>query len=431
MRSIFLYEWNHLKHSSFKWISIILFLFAALYGLHNGKNLYEEQSAEIERIEAKNQQERVDNLASFSKDSDGGRLSQPYLAIWFSHIYHYKKPSPALVYSIGQAEQFGYYKRVNIRASPYDEDMTNEIANPERLQVGMLDFTFVVLFLLPIVLLILVYDIKSIEVERGYLPLIRIQVGSLFSWILGRTLFYYVLLILLIIALLIYGAVLTDVLISDSMAFWNMLFYSFLYLSFWTLLYLVILYFGKSVMGNTLSMISIWIVFVFIIPAAVHQYIGIRKPVNLMTGMIDVRDMKNDLYELEDSILRKQLFVLFPELKSSVTAKTDDQSFISKNLDYYAISNELMKNSLAPIKAESNEKNEMISSTYWFNPLTYFSNKLNRISETHYQDYEIYRNEIQLLVDKHIKRTILDTWNKVKVDQHQYEKYTIELSKIK
>ena len=35
-------------------------------------------------------------------------------------IFHFKKPSPGIVYSVGQAEQYGYYKMLNYMSSPYD-----------------------------------------------------------------------------------------------------------------------------------------------------------------------------------------------------------------------------------------------------------------------------------------------------------------------
>ena len=60
-----------------------------------------------------------------------------------------------MVYSLGQAEQYGYYKRVTLFSSPYDADLSEELANPERLQTGTLDFAFVLLFLSPLLLLAL------------------------------------------------------------------------------------------------------------------------------------------------------------------------------------------------------------------------------------------------------------------------------------
>ncbi|NJK82998.1 MAG: hypothetical protein HC912_03440 [Saprospiraceae bacterium] len=41
----------------------------------------------------------------------------------------------------------------------------------------------------------------------------------------------------------------------------------------------------------------------------------------------------------------------------------------------------------------------------------FFQNKLNHITQTHYQDYENYRTDIQNLVDKRISVMVSDIWN--------------------
>ena len=68
--------------------------------------------------------------------------------------------------------------------------MSEEIANPERLQIGTFDFSFALLFLLPLVLMILAFNIKSNEIEQGFMSLIEVQVLSKNSWIVARVGFY-------------------------------------------------------------------------------------------------------------------------------------------------------------------------------------------------------------------------------------------------
>ena len=76
-------------------------------------------------------------------------------------------------------------------SSPYDSDMTKEIANLERLQIGTLDFAFSLIFLLPLLLIILLHNLRSMEAEQGFLNLIEIQVSSNNTWICQRCFFMY------------------------------------------------------------------------------------------------------------------------------------------------------------------------------------------------------------------------------------------------
>jgi hypothetical protein len=164
-------------------------------------------------------------------------MGHPYWAIWYTPTYHLKMPSPAMVYSIGQAEQYVFYKHITFWASPYDPDMAEEIANPERLQTGTLDFSFVLLFLSPLLLLILLYNLKSAETEQGFMPLIEVQTTSKNKWLLARIAFYYMLVGVVIIGLLVYGAFLTNVFETRGSAFGEILAYTFLYLTFWSIIY--------------------------------------------------------------------------------------------------------------------------------------------------------------------------------------------------
>lgn len=433
--AIFLYEWKHFIRSPFKIIAVLLFVFAGMYGLHNGASLYEKQKAEVEKIEQRVKDERQKIITAYQEgkivpeDRPWVDMSTPFWSIWFSWVYHFKSPSPAMVYSIGQSEQYGFYKRITFWASPYDADLAEEIANPERLQTGTLDFTFALLFLSPLLLLVLLYNLQSAETEQGFMPLIEVQSTSKNSWLLSRMMFYILLLLLTNLLLILYGAVLTNVLAEASAAFGQMLLYSLVYLVFWFVLYFLILQRGKSIMGNTLKMIGIYLVFAFIIPATVYQYLSITKPANLMTDLIDTdRDKTQELYDQPKHIFQAKLNDLFPEIVNSSVAKDSTKRDLARNQSASALVNELKKESVKRIEQENQAKNAFIKNTFWFNPLSFFQNRFNAVAQTHFDDYQAYRDDIQALVDKQIRVMVLDIWQGIKIDEKQYEEYCKKLS---
>lgn len=428
--NIFLLEWKHFVRSPFKIIALVLFVIASVYGLHKGAKLQQEQSAEIEKIEKKvqeNRQELIDNYYSKGNFKNENRpwidYSEPFWAIWNSNTYHFKNPSPAMVYSIGQSEQYGFYKRVTFWASPYDADLAEEISNPERLQTGTLDFSFALLFLLPLVLLVLLYNLKSKETEEGFMPLIQVQIPKKNTWLLLRASFYILLFFVIIIVLLIYGASLTNVFAQAKGVFGQMLLYTALYLVFWSVIYYFILLKGKSILGNTLKMSAVYLLFAFIVPAVVHQTLSIMHPANLMTDFIDVRDQEDDLRSLPDSVYIGKLVKLFPEVKQSPVYQDSTKIKSAKGDSASALANLLKKESIKSVEKENQLKNNFIESTFWFNPVSFFQNRLNSISKTHFNDYQNYRNDIQELIDKQIRVMVLDTWNEKKVDKKTYENY--------
>ena len=146
-----------------------------------------------------------------------------------------------------------------------------------------------------------------------------------------------------------------------------------------------------------------------------------------MTEFIEVRDKQQVLYA-NDSLFQQKLIDLFPGIVKSPVYMDSTKINLARNESASALVNELKKESIAPIEKENQEKNSMIQATYWFNPLTFFQNKLNQISETHYEDYQQYRNEIQALIDKRTAILVKEIWNDTKVDKKKYLEYREILS---
>ena len=171
-------------------------------------------------------------------------------------------------------------------------------------------------------------------------------------------------------------------------------------------------------------MVGFWLIFAFIIPATVHQWVSIEKPANLMTDFIDVtRDGQEKLFSQPDSVQLKQLIALFPEIRKSPFIKDSIKTKEALSFSASGLASTMMKVATAPIKEQSEAKNTLIQQTYWFNPITFFQNQLNALAQTQYNDYENYRTDIQTLIDKCIKIMVLDIWNDVKVDKQKYLEY--------
>lgn len=428
--AIFLFERTHFFRNPFKLSALLLYVLAGGYGLHNGAALYEKQVAAITEVEEKAAEDRQSTLAYYQAGEAGPKdrpwvdLREPFWAMWSTNRYHTKAPSPAMVYSIGQAEQYGFYKRVTFRSSPYDADMAEEISNPERLQTGTLDFTFVVLVFLPLLLLIFLHDLKGAEQDRGFWPLIEVQTASETGWLVSRVLFYVLLLLIINVLLLAYGASLTGLWSAPDGGIGGWIAYVTAYLAFWSVLFFLLLRAGKSVLGNTLGMVGLWLLFAFVIPAAVQQWVSLQKPANLMVDYLDAtREDQDKIYNQPDSVIQVQLEELFPDIANS-PAKTDSIKQVNaRSNSTYALVSALKKERIAMIEADNQERNELIRASYWINPFTFFQNQFNAMSGTHYRDYERYRSEIQQLADHQLRAMVVDTWNDRVITEEAYREY--------
>ena len=185
-------EFVHLVRSPFKIISLILFGVAVIYGCQNGYELFKTHKEQIMAIKTENERS-IDRMIIQYEEIEQGIVDKPrrdptipYWAIWNTPSYAFKYPSPMMVFSLGQSEQYGYYKRVTNWSTIFDSDFAEEIANQERIAIGTLDFNFVLLYLAPILVIILLFNIGGLEKDLRFDNLIFLNNLSKEKWLFSR-----------------------------------------------------------------------------------------------------------------------------------------------------------------------------------------------------------------------------------------------------
>ena len=423
-------ELIHLLRSPFKTTSILLFVIAIIFGSQNGYQLFKTHNKQISSISSKNTNSIEDMLLTY-QGIENGTLEKPrrdptipYWAIWNVPSHAFKHPSPMMTFSLGQAEQYGYYKRVTNWSTTYDSDLAEEIANPERLAIGTLDFNFVFTYLSPILLIILLFNIGGLEKDLKFDNLIYSSKISKKGWILARFSFYYLLIIALIFILTIPYAILAGVFESHTVQYVNFFLLILLYLVLWFTIFYFINLSGNGSSDQALKMISIWMVLCIIIPGTVHQITSLKYPTNYMTDHLDVsRELSNNIFNLPEDDLKKGLLEEYPFLQSTLYASDTSINMATINRSVSGLINSLNKNVSISIEFSSKKKNKFIKSFSKMNPVTTFQNEMNAIAETDFYAYKDYRTRIQDMIDKKIELILEDTWNDVTVDKNRYAEY--------
>ena len=427
------FESFHLINSPYKIISILLYAISILYGCQTGYDLFKKHNIEIKSIKSKNADFEKKMLVQYD-ELEQGLIEKPrrdptipYWAIWNTPSYALKSPSPMIVFSTGQAEQYGYYKKVTNWSTVFDNDLAEEIANPERLALGTLDFSFVLLFLTPILLIILLFNIGGLEKDNGFDKLIYLNDVSKKSWLITRFSYYFLVLFTLICFLLIPYAVLSGVFTNELMSFFTLMVLIFLYIFLWVSIFYFINYWGKGSVDQAIKMISIWVALSIIMPGLFHQITSIKFSTNYMVDYLDVaRDQRYEIFDMSTDTLQNELLESFPVSKSSVYAQdtTINKGIINRSIS--GLVNILNKKAAGKIEKESELKNNFVRSTLLLNPIMYFQNKINEVSEADYYAYRLYRENIQNSIDKKIELILRDTWNKEEVDKERYIEYLQE-----
>ena len=430
MRSLhlLLFESKHFVRSKSKVVSYLLFVCTCLYAIQNGLDLYHKQNETINVIQ-QDQAAEIQKVNTWFVEGKNGPeerswvdIHDPYWALRYAPTYVIKSPSSLLPLGLGQSEQFGYYKEVTFWSSTYDNDMVEEIANPERLGNGTLDFAFLILYLLPLLLIVLTYDIGGLEKDEQFEKLVKIQYGTWNRWIVIRMIFY-VGLLLMTVLLLMSGVVFLNVNGSLSNEFIGLVRLMSGYVLFFAMVYFLILRLGNGSSWNAFNMIGLWITLCILIPGAVHQYISLKVPVGYMTDFLDAnRQETYAIYSLPSETLSEQLVSLYPSLESEIYSEQEKNGQYLRN-SLSALTNELNKSAVQQIEYRNARKNELLQATYWFNPVMFVQNRWNFYTSTDYDAYLVYRLKVQQMIDKKIGFLVTDTWNERKTEQEVFQQY--------
>ncbi len=430
-------EFIHLIRSPFKVVSLILFFAAVIYGCQNGYDLFKRHNSEITSIKSVND-DNVNKMILQFEELEKGTIdkprrdpSVPYWAIWSTPSYAFKYPSPMMVFSLGQSEQYGYYKRVTNWSTIFDSDLAEEIANPERIAVGTLDFNFVFLYLSPILMIILLFNIGGLEKDLKFDQLVYLNNITKQNWLLARFTFYYIIILFLLFCSMLPYGLASQVFLNDTTQFFNLFMVLSFYILLWITLFYFINFFGKGSSDQAIKMISVWLTLCIIIPGAIHQISSLKYPTNYMTDYLDVsREQENAIFKLPADSSRMKLLEEFPRLKNTLYAADTSLNKAIINRSLSGLVNILNKNVGSQIENSNEEKNKFINKFSIVNPIIFFQNKINEITRTDYYAYKSYRSDIQEMIDKKISLILDDTWNKIIVDKEKYVQYVESLKQI-
>tara|TARA_B100001540_G_scaffold59141_1_gene53162 strand:- start:1224 stop:2534 length:1311 start_codon:yes stop_codon:yes gene_type:complete len=427
--SVFLFEFKHFIRSKAKLFSYLFFMLLCVFSIYNGFEIMHKQIDSIIDIQQKQKKEVLQLVEWFDKQEKGPEdkpwvnIENPYWSIRYTPSYIIKEPSSLFPLGIGQSEQFAFYKKVTRWSSTYDTDMVEEISNYERLINGNIDFSFLIIFLLPILLIILTYNINGLEKDLKFHKLISVQNKRINRWIFNR-LSFYVFLLLVSINSLILGVGLFNSGFSNISSILRLILISNLYIISFSLIFYYLNNKGKSSSSIAFKMISVWLLFCVIIPGSVHQYVSFKYPVNYMTDFLDVnRKEKYEVFKLEDFDLYNILIDIYPNIE--YTKKSQDKQLDSPTVrrSISVIIDQMNIYAVNYIEKQNEEKNKLIRLSYFFNPISYVQNIWNSCTSTDYNAYRDFRIEIQESISERNKLLVLELWKDNKVDKEKYKMY--------
>ncbi len=326
-RTVLRNEWRLLMAD--RALRIVLGLFALLlvYASANGLVWLRFQERTVEAVESSN----IERTSAFERElaaiENGGQPSSPFadprspLVLGGPGGSHTAvlDPGPLTALSVGQSDLLPYYYDVNIYTNESSFQQNGEVENPLNLMVGRFDLAFVVVYLLPLLVLALSFNVLSEEREQGTLALTLSQPVSVRNVVTAKLAFRALVVVGMVLAVSLLGILATGGFGSPGrVVLWCAM--VVVYSLFWFVLAAWVNTLRRSSAWNATVLVGAWLVLVVVLPAAINIAAGLLHPLPSRVEMITAqREASNNAVNRRSELLARYLED-HPEMAEGVVA---------------------------------------------------------------------------------------------------------------
>ncbi len=264
------YEWINFRADKGLLILTLFTLLAGLYGIYYGTTEIDRQRRNIAALDSITEHNIEEMKAKYPGEADAGDIGYYHSTFAVNH------PDTWASLSMGQRDVNPYYiklRLLNLQSQLYD----TENINPLKVLSGNFDLAFVFVYLFPLLIIGLCFNILSVEKEQGTLPLLLSQPLGL-PLIVGAKLGFRVMIVLALALLLSiiamgWGRVVPDVRIGMWLGT------VVLYCLFWFGVAFLVAALHKGSAFNAITLLGVWLLLTIVIPALLNVYVAVTQPV--------------------------------------------------------------------------------------------------------------------------------------------------------
>lgn len=300
----------------------ILFL-AGIASLHIGKIFLDKTESNILITQQKQKESILRNVEYHSEEM--GLL-----------LYYLKfglvNSAPRLAgLSIGIRDVTTSVQSVTIR-NLEEQKYTSELANPFYQMLGNMDFSFVLIYLFPLVIIVFCFNLISEEKENGTWTLLVSQTSRPSKVIEKKILIRFCSILILLFLLLVIGKIYLK--IPIDIPFIAFILVSVLYLTFWFSLVWLVISYHKGSGQNAIFLILTWLLLTIVIPAAINAFGFYKNPApDAFRTFLESRDGYHNKWDQPIGPTVEKFQLHYPEFRKYGHPKDKEFSW----LWYYAM----------------------------------------------------------------------------------------------
>jgi len=197
-----------------------------------------------------------------------------------------------------------------IEGQKYDTDFEN----PSLLMSGNLDLGFVIIYLIPLVLIAMTFNLYSEEKELGTWRILSAQTSGKVSYLLKKLMVRGLFISILFTILMITASVFLKIPFKEN--FLGIFSQGLVYIFFWLALCLWVISYLKNSSFNAVILISCWVILTILVPALVNNYVINRFQVpEALNAMVEQRDGYHEKWDLEKDATMTGFLEAYPQYK--------------------------------------------------------------------------------------------------------------------
>lgn len=303
------HEWRLLSRSRLALINLLLLMSLSALAVVLGILELSRQEQTIARLAELQAEELAAQQPKLTQKGDVGTVA------YYASLVTWDEPAPAAFLALGLRDTAPYVLRV--RALALQAQLhEGEVFNPELALVGRFDFAFVLVYLAPLFMITLLYDLVSGERHAGRLPTLLALTGN-GRWLWWRRAALRAVCVFVALALPLLAGAWASAMPAIALA--TTLGTVLAYVSFWTGLSLAVSSRRDSSVNNATALMSCWAVLTVVLPTVGHallaQAVPVRQGVDLMLAQ---RQEVHSAWDLPRDETMERFYLTHPEWQKIV-----------------------------------------------------------------------------------------------------------------
>ena len=303
---------------------IVLLFFAGLLSLYIG-GLFLEQQERTATLTTAAQADGIDRTLGFVADDDMG------LFLYYVRFGLVNETPRIAGLSIGHRDMHPVAQNVNIR-NLEEQRHASVLKNPFYQLLGNLDFSFVLLYFFPLVIIAFCFSLFSEEEEGGTWRLILSQLERPERVLYGKLFIRFAAVLLTLLLLLCIASVYLRIPADTHFAAFSVV--SVLYVAFWFALSWLVIRFRGSSNQNALVLLLAWVLLTIVVPSALSAVTVRLYPVpEAYEAMLESRDGFHNKWDEPIAPTVEKFQAIYPQFAAYEHPEGEDFSW----LWYYAM----------------------------------------------------------------------------------------------